>query len=313
MSPGSLVGFGVLAVLLLTAFSAIATAGLALSRARLRRSGPAAERSAAAWALMAPVGLALATVVAIAVRGSGGVDHCVGHEHHAHFCLAHGGAWLERPWAMAVAAASGITFALRLALVVIRRSRARMAIAQVRRVADRGDDIRVAPSERVFCFVAGWRHPEVFVSSRAWQALSATERAAVVAHEHAHAANGDLWLGAMIDVAAVFAAPLAGNWLHARWADASERLCDLHAARVTDPASVASALVRLCRAGRLQQIPAGFTAAAGALDDRVRAVLARGPTGSGFGWIAWSLVVGGAVSVALLATQLHHAFETLLG
>ncbi len=313
MSLGSLVGFGVLAVVLMTVFSLIGIVGLGLARERLRRSGPAAERSAAAWALMAPIGLSLASVVMIAVRGSGGVDHCVGHEHHAHFCLAHGGAWLERPWAVAVAAASGITFSLRLALVVVRRSRARQAIAQVRRVADHGDNVRIAPSDRLFCFVAGWRRPEVFVSSRAWQVLSVSERRAVLAHEHAHASHGDLWLGAMVDVAAVFAAPLAGSWLVARWSDASERMCDREAARATDPETVASALVRLCRAGRMQEIPAGFTAPADALEHRVRAVLARGPIGTGFGWVAWSFIVASVAAVALLATQIHHALETLLG
>ena len=313
MNLGSLVGFGVLAVVLMTACSVIATAGLALARTRLRRSGPAAERSAAAWALMAPIGLALVSVIGIAARGSGGVDHCIGHDHHAHFCLTHGGAWLERPWAVAVAVASSITFLLRLALVVVRRSRARRAIAQVRRVAERGERVRVALSDRVFCFVAGWRRPEVFVSSRAWEALSANEREAVLAHEHAHAARGDLWIGAVVDVAAAFAAPLAGSWLLACWTDASERLCDVDAARATDPETVASALVRLCRAGRLQQVPAGFTAPAEALEDRVRAVLARGPTGSGFGWSAWSIVGASVLAVVLLATPLHHALETLLG
>ncbi len=313
MSLGSLVGFGVLAVVLMTVFSVIGTACLGLARMRLRRAGPAVERSAAAWALMAPIGLAIASVVMIAMRGSGAVDHCVGHEHHAHFCVAHGGAWLERPWAVAVAAASGITFLLRLAVVVVRRARAYQAIAQVRRVADPGEDVRIAPSERVFCFVAGWRRPEVFVSSRAWQALSVSERRAVLAHEHAHAAHGDLWLGAMVDIAAVFSAPLAGRWVQARWADAGERLCDREAARVTDPETVASALVKLCRAGRVQETPAGFTAPADALDDRVRAVLARGPVGSGFGWTAWSFAVASVAAIAVLATPLHHALETLLG
>lgn len=313
MSFGSLVGFGVLAVVLMTAFSLIAASGVALARAQLRQSGPAAERSAAAWALMAPIGLALASVVAIAVRGSGSVDHCIGHEHHAHFCLTHGGAWLERPWALAVAAASSVTFLLRLAVVVGRRSRARSAIAQVRRVAEPGERVRIALSDRVFCFVAGWRRPEVFVSSCAWNALSSAEREAVLAHEHAHAAHGDLWIGAIVDLAAALAAPLAGSWLLARWADASERLCDVRAARATDPETVASALVRLCRAGRLQQIPAGFTAPAATLEDRVRAVLARGPMGSSFGWIAWSVIGASVAAIVMLATQLHHALETLLG
>lgn len=313
MSIGGFVGFGFLAVVLLSVCSLIAATGLALASERLRRAGPAAERSAAAWALISPVALACSIVVLLAIRGSGSVDHCIGHGHHAHFCLVHGAAWLDRPWMVALAAASGITILLRISGVVWRRIRAHLAIDQVRRVAERGNGVRIAPSERVFCFVAGWRRPEVFVSSRAWDALSLHEREAVVAHERAHDAHGDLWFGIIADVAAVFAAPLAGSWLRARWADASERLCDVRAAEQTAPETVASALVRMCRAGQLQHVSSGFTPGADALEHRIRAVLAGGPVGAGLGPIAWCLVIAVIMAAAVLATDLHHALETLLG
>lgn len=313
MSLGGLVGFGVLAVVLVTAFSLIATGWFALATRQLRARGPAAERSAAAWALLSPIALAVTIVGVIVAVGSGSVDHCIGHQHHAHFCLVHGAAWLERPWAVALAAASTITFVSRIAVVIWRRERARHAIAQVRRVSELGDRVRIARSDRVFCFVAGLRRPEVFMSSRAWDALSDDERDAVVAHEHAHADSGDLWMGTIIDLASTMAAPLAGAWLHARWTDATERLCDAHAARATAPETVASALLQMCRSGNLQSLPGSFMPGTGTLEQRVRAVLAHGPIGTRLGWLAWAFVVAAIGAATLLASQLHHALETLLG
>ncbi|MBC7978760.1 MAG: M56 family metallopeptidase [Myxococcales bacterium] len=313
MSLGGLVGFGVLGVALLTAVSIAASASVYLLRDRLRRAGPAMERSAAAWALSGPVVLAFSVVVAMVIRGSGDVDHCIGHEHHAHFCFVHGGAWLERPWAVAITSACAVIVALRLWGVGSRRIHAAIAIAQVRRVADRGPHVRLVRSTRVFCFIAGWLRPEVYASSQAWDALSAEEREAVLAHERAHAAHGDLWLGIVIDVASVLAAPLAGGWLRARWADAAERMCDQRAAEHTDRETVASALVRMSRAAHVQHVPSGFTPRPDALARRVRAVLESGSAGRGLPPVAWCLAVAAISAVAVLATDLHHALETLLG
>lgn len=313
MSLGGLVGFGVLAVVVVTALSVIASAWFAIAAKRLHEAGPVAERSAAAWALLAPIALAATVVVVVAAIGAFGADHCAGHHHHAHFCLAHGGAWLARPWAVAVAAASSVTYLVRLATVVWRRLRARQAIGQVRRVSEPGDRVRIAQSERVFCFVAGWRKPEIFMSSSAWNALSPEQRDAVIAHEQAHVAHGDVLMTSVVDLASTLAAPLAGSWLHARWAAASERFCDSQAARTTAPETVATALVQLCRAGQLQPIASAFTPDADALEARVQAVLANGPVGSRLGWVAWSSLAAAVAMSAVLANHLHHALETLLG
>ncbi len=317
MTLGSLVGFGVLAVLLTTMFSVASAAIVALARERLRRAGAAAERRAAAWALVAPVALAVTIVVLLAIRGSGSSDHCEGHGHHAHLCLVHGAEWLQRPWAVALAAGSAITMLLRLGVVALRHARTKIAIARVRKVAQLDGDVRIARSDRTFCFVVGWRRPEVFVSSRAWEVLSATERNAVLEHEQAHVAHGDLSLRIALDLAGVFSAPLVGNWLREWWADASERLCDLRAAERTDPETVASALVKLARAGTPQLLPSGFTPGAEALDRRVRGVLRGGSTGESVArrvaMLGAGLSIGLLAVVAAFAPALHHALETLLG
>jgi Zn-dependent protease with chaperone function len=311
MSLGGVIGFGVLAVVLMTACSLLSAALFQLAHPRL--VGPVAEKNAAAWALVAPVVVVTSLLALIAWRDSGSMDHCVGHDHHAHFCLAHGAAWLHRPWAAAIAVAAAVTMTLRLAVIAWRRFGAQRAIAQVRAVSRELEGVRIAPSDRVFCFVAGWRRPEVYVSSRAWSSLSDNERTAVLAHERAHAGDGDLWMAAIIDVAASLAAPLTGSWLRGRWRDASERLCDLRAAESTSAETVAQALVRMCRAGSLLSIAHGFTPTADVLEQRIRSVLDGGPPGRRLGWPAWCVL--GAVLVASFwfATHLHHALETLLG
>jgi hypothetical protein len=311
MSFGGVVGFAVLAVVLLTTCSLLAAILFAVTRKWVE--GPMAEKNAAAWALVAPVVVAASLLALIAWQGYGSADHCVGHDHHAHFCLVHGAAWLHRPWAIAVAVGSSVTIMLRLGAITWRRLAAMRAIAQVRRVSRDVDGIRIAPSDRVFCFVTGWRRPEVFVSSRAWDALNDAERTAVLTHERAHAGDGDLWMAAIIDVAASLAAPLTGTWLHERWADAGERLCDLRAAETTNAETVAGALLRMCRAGSMLVIASGFTPSADALEHRVRAVLDGGPAGRRLGWGAWSLLAAVLFVSTIFATHLHHALETLLG
>lgn len=311
MSLGGVIGFVVLAVVAMTASSLVAT--LAFAAARRRFEGPAAEKNAAAWALVTPVVMAAAIVALIAWRGSGSADHCIGHDHHAHFCLAHGFAWLHRAWAVALAAAASATLALRLGMIAWRRTATYRALSQLRRVSAHVDGVRIATSDRVFCFVAGWRRPEVIVSSHAWQTLTPEQRAAVLAHECAHARSGDLWMATLIDVAASLGAPLAGSWLRERWSDAGERLCDLHAARATSGETVATALVHMCRASAAPLMASGFPPTADALERRVRAVLDGGVPGKPLGWIAWSMLGAALIACAVLAPELHHALETLLG
>jgi hypothetical protein len=310
---GGAVGFVVLAVVLVTTSSLIAAGIFAVARRRLHAAGPAREKTAAAWALIAPLAIAAVIVMVIAWRGSGTVDHCEGHSHHAHFCLVHGAAWLARPWAVAIAVAAAVTFLLRIVTIAWRRAAAARAIAQVRRVATARDGVHVAPSDRAFCFVTGLRRPEVYVSSSAWDALDGDERLAVIAHERAHARHGDLWMAALVDVVASLAAPLAGAWLRERWIDASERLCDASAANATSPVAVAGALVHICRAGSLLPLASGFPAETDAVERRVRAVLAGGPRGRSFGWSAWAALGLSLAAVCVFATELHHALETLLG
>ncbi|MEI2724007.1 MAG: hypothetical protein V9H26_10855 [Verrucomicrobiota bacterium] len=109
-------------------------------------------------AILPPIAGAL-VVAALALHWATTIDHCEAHDHHAHLCVAHGGAWLARPWAVAVTGRRG---GRHRAGGAARGDAGRRAGAR----ADAGggaavvDDVRVVESPRRFCFVAGMQRPD---------------------------------------------------------------------------------------------------------------------------------------------------------
>lgn len=314
---GSVVGFAVVFVLVVVAASAIGC-GLALASARvLAARGPATERRAVALAAVTPIVAGALVVVALVVHSAITIDHCQDHDHHAHLCVAHGAAWLARPWAVAVAAAAAVVATGRIALWVATWARARSRVRALAAVARPVDDLRVVDSPRRFCFVVGARRPTIYASTAALAALTDDERAAMLAHERAHVRGHDVRWRRGLELATLIAAPLAPGLLLARWDDATERLRDRDAAQVTDPTAVASALVAMCRAEPTVVAGLGYAPAPTALARRVEAVLAE-PVAEGCSArrLAIGAVVAGvaaAIALAALADPVHHALETLLG
>lgn len=319
MSLGAVLGFALVFVAIAWTLSALG--GSVLSRAghRLASAGPMAERRAAEAVAIVPIALAAAVVAALIAHSALGPDHCEAHAHHAHLCLAHGAAWLDRVWVIATLAGVAAVIVTRGSLLIAAAIQGARSVAQLRAVGTRNGDVCIVDCDRAFGFVAGYRRSTIFVSTRAWSALDASEQRALVAHESAHVRHGDLARRFLLECLLVLGAPLVAGRVRATWMPASERLCDARAVEETgDPAAVASAMVSLCtlNAGR----PAhtfGFTPAAEQLADRVRAVLARTPIGQRAAAaltttiaIVAVLLVGLAV---LTAEPLHHAFETLLG
>jgi hypothetical protein len=124
----------------------------------------------------------------------------------------------------------------------------------------------------------------------------------------------------LLDGFLALAAPFAATVLRTIWARATERLCDARAACVTGrPDLVAQAMVHLCRMRSTPSLEdaTSFPPRGAELADRVRAVLAGGPDGSQAGRrlsvAAAVLVAHVTVAAIVLAEQLHHALETLLG
>lgn len=318
MSPAAFVGFAAVFVLVAWSASAVLALLIVVARPALRRRGAATERKAAAFAVVAPSLIGVAVLVAL-LWGQTAGDHCEEHHHHAHLCVAHAGAWLDQSWAVVLVGVASATVLLRLVLVGGALLRTRHAVLRLRRVSQAmaHPGLRIVTSPLSFCFVAGLRRPEVFVSSAAWDALEPDQRQAVLAHELAHVRNGDLWRRAVLDLLGVLAAPLVAARLRSIWSSASERLADARAAESVGCLAVASAMVQMCRAGRVDQPLPGFTATGEALGDRVRAILEVEPTGErSASRLAVVMLLSTVMIVAMVlafADPLHHVLETLLG
>ncbi|MBK7076976.1 MAG: M48 family metalloprotease [Myxococcales bacterium] len=314
---GGAVGFGVVFLLVVVAASALGCAVVAVGGRALAARGPVAERRAAALAAVVPPIAGVLVVAALALHSATTIDHCEAHDHHAHLCVAHGGAWLARPWAVAVAAAATVVTIGRAALLLATLVGARARVRTLAAVAEVVDDVRVVDSPRRFCFVAGVRRPAIYASTAALRALADDERAAMLAHERAHVRARDLLWRRALEVATLVAAPLAPGFLARRWDDATERLRDRDAARATDPAAVAHALIAMCRGEAAWAASMNYAPPVHALTRRVEAVLAT-PDDEPRGARRLAIVaaaLGAAVIVALVAfvDPIHHALETLLG
>jgi Zn-dependent protease with chaperone function len=295
----------------------------------LRKAGPSAERRAAAWAIALPPLLALVVVGLLAGYSAFGAwfgvaDHCPEHDHHLHLCLFHGTKWTSQVWAVATVAFLGTLAAVRVIHHAATLWRARLDLRRIaglsRHVDSPAGELLLAPASQRFCFVAGLLEPRIFVSTAAWECLDEEERVAMLAHERAHAEQGDPWRRSALGLLAIFGAPLVADHLVARWSRATERLCDHRAASTArGPDPVARALVSLSgiRAVRPVVHSTCFVPTARDLVDRVEAVLA----GEGDGRlvarrIGLAAALGTAIVVVaatVLAQPIHHALETLLG
>lgn len=322
MSGASLIGFGVVFLLVCGASSAAITAMMFAARRALARRGAAVERRAAELAAAIPVALAAAVVAVLAFESATAIDHCATHGHHAHLCLRHGGAWAEHAWAIAaLACGAGVVLARGVALAVV-LGRGRAAVARLRPLGGGAPGcVRLVESARPFCFVAGLRRPAIFASTGARAALDRDEWRAMIAHETSHVVHRDLLHRLRLELLLLLAAPLAGPAIRACWSAATERLRDADAAdELGDPEPVASALVRMARraaALRLGAVAAFTPGGARLLASRVEALLGGAPRGERharrIGRVALVASLAAIAAALVFAGPLHHALETLLG
>lgn len=316
MNAASLVGFGVVFLLVCGITSVV----LAFLVPRLGQRPPAVERRIAELTALVPVVLASAVVTILAIQSVVGVDHCDAHGHHAHLCLAHGMAWAERPWAIAVVAAGIAIVAARAIVLLASNVRGHVSVARLRQTLPDGARVQLVPTNRVFCFVAGLRRPAIYVSTAARNALPPDEWDAMLAHETSHVTHRDLLHRLKLELLLLFAAPLAGMAIRERWDAATERLRDADAAEHASPEAVASALVHMARAQALPRLGpvAAFTATdARLLTSRVESLLDGTPRGDSnarrLAHVAVASTLGAVILALVFAEPLHHALETLLG
>jgi Zn-dependent protease with chaperone function len=288
--------------------------------------GPAADKRAAAVATAWPALLAGLVTAAIAIYSAfpelfGGRDHCDVHGHHVHLCVFHGAEWASERWAMVAAAALAALFSVRAArlatALIVGRRQLRLIQPTCRTVCHQGAQLFVAPSQKDFCFAAGFLRPRIFVSEALWRRLAPEHRDAILAHELAHIENRDLWQSLLLSISEVFGAPFLTRRSRRFWDRATERLCDrLAADRVGDEATVAEALLAMARGSRLATV-LSFSPHDDALEERVVALVSGQPAGhraaSRIARLAALLGVGVALAALFLADPLHHLLETFFG
>lgn len=327
IATASVLGFSLAFVLSCWGLSLIAGGVLRGQRRRLRAAGCAVERCAASLALVVPPLLALLLVLLLAARSvqqgrSPSGDHCLRHAHHAHLCLLHGQAWGQRASAWILPAVLGALALwrgagwLRAAVRVRALLRLLAPTAQAEALGPLG--VWLVPAQTPFCFVTGVLRPRIVWSAGARALLAPDEQRAVLSHEAAHVAHGDLWRRLLLGIAAGLGAPFVARRVLAAWEHASERLCDGRAAdAVGDATAVASALLKLSRASGAQVAGAASFLSGCRVEERVRALLdTEAPRAASADPLRRAAVLLLALALPLLAAlsdPLHHALETLLG
>lgn len=295
-----------------------------LGGARLAQWEPRARHRAltllAALPTVSAVGLlfaaSLPSLVALVVPG---LDHCPVHDDgHAHLCFVHlphvgihTGLFVTLVFLASYAllraglAASSVLRALRVVAALVRTGERRSDL-----------DITVVETRQPLCFAAGLFRPRVLLSRGLFDALSAEERAVILAHERAHVRRRDALVGSLARALAAFHLPWAGRWLVDELEVAAEQACDEEAARcVTDRVSVAATILAVERAAQdvvaRELGPVAVAFGARAVERRVEALLGDPPQQQSLRPLVVSVGVA-VVSVLVLAGELHHLTESVL-
>jgi len=321
VTASSLIGFGVVFLLVCGTTSALTTLTLMARRRVLARRGPAVQRRGTELAATIPALLATAVVAILVLESLVGTDHCDTHGDHAHLCLQHGSIWIQRGWAVVALVAGAAVVGARVVVLAIGIVRGRVMVSRLRGTAEVSRGVQLVESERVFCFVAGIVRPTIFVSTAARSALTSDEWDAMLAHERSHVHHRDLSRRLRLELLLLFSAPLAAIVIREQWDVATERLRDADAAEtVGSPETVASALVQMARQLTLARVAAGaaFTPhGEHVLTARVESLLDASPRGEPdarrLTRVALVTSTAFVAIAAVFAEPLHHALETLLG
>lgn len=170
-------------------------------------------------------------------------------------------------------------------------------------------DLVILPGELSDAVAVPGRPGRIVVSESLLAALTASERRALLAHEHAHLEHGHHWHRAAVLVAAAanpMLAPLRAAIVHTteRWAD------EQAASEVGDRRHVAAALARVALLTRGRPERARLALAAQGVPDRVAALLARASSPRP---VLTSAILAapllGLVAAALVWKHTEHVFE----
>ncbi len=316
--------FAFAALCLLALGAVIAAIAVSLGRRALSALAPRA-RHRVCWLLaVLPLGFAASTLFAATLPSlvalvEPALDHCGAHGgEHAHLCFVHVPATAVHIELMALLAFVGAYFALRAGLAVpalVRAARTVDALVETSVTAPTAD-VRIIESSRPFCFAAGLVRPRIVISRGLHDALTREERAAVVAHERAHAQRRDALSALMAQIAASTHLPGVGAWLRRELEVAAEQCCDEAAAQVAgDRLLVASTILKVERLAHADgssacaQLAPAFGACA--VTRRVEALLEHPRVEPSLRGLA-ALVLIYWVAAVLFADELHHGAESAL-
>lgn len=293
-----------------------------LFRASLERLEPRARVRVlfSFTALPALMGFAAVLAVLAPHQWFGGVDHCLHHPGHLHFCLVHGAHAPAAPVALVgVAWVMWCSWgSLRALGRAVRGARALRGVIEAARRVDvpSRTEVFALPSDSPVAFTAGMLRPRVVVSESVLTDL--TRWRAVMEHERAHADARDPLVRWLASGLASFHVPWLGSRLTTALRDAQETAADESAAvAVGSRVEVAETLVEWMRwnhVGRALGVEAGVGFDSLTFQTRVERLLdapvyRAGPSVRHLS----SLLLAFGVVAAFHTFSLHHAAETVFG
>lgn len=303
------------AVVVLVAGGVASLPAWLLARVAARGSWSAARRADLALvAGLLPLFVALAVLAGVVLPSFADAvgwrpDHCAGHDHHVHLCLVHADTIPAR--LAAFGAIASVLVVLRAAGGLFALGRTHRHVRAIERLGRADGDVVRLPGSARLCHAAGVLRPRVLLSDALAMAVTPVQLAAALEHERAHLRRRDPLASALLALASFAALPFAARAASLSFRAAAEEAADADAARVHGGIAVADALLAVAR---LQTSTPLLAFAEGALERRVRALLAEAPSVRARGLIVSAiLVVVGLVAALLGADGIHHGVESVLG
>ncbi len=326
MAISSLICFGLVFICVSALASLLLGGALTVGGARLRALGPLAERRAATLTLLLPplFGFMVSAILAgnSALALASGTDHCLKHVHHLHLCIKHSELWTSEPWAVAALGFFATFVLVRAVHTIWAHAHAQLAATRLKKTGspiEGFDHGFLIPGKEKTAFTTGVFSPTIIISRGAWDVLDASGRSALMAHEQAHIANGDLQKRAVLGILACLGVPMFTRRALKNWELASERVCDRVAASSVGRSSiVAGAILSLAQSpGKRPAAAVAVFAAASNVKDRVHSLLDHEPGGEPdarkMAAFFLALSILSTAACMLFAESLHHILETILG
>lgn len=241
-------------------------------------------------------------------------DHCLAHGlHHPHFCLRHMMAFDPGPVAVTLVILGVWPLAgfLRAAIDQYRQARLTATIA---RIAPAGRRLMRTEADSPRAYLLGIHQPRIVLTHGLLRILSPAERRAVVHHEIAHARSGDPARRLLLGLLMPMHLPQTRRRLLHQWKQAVEERADDTVAARGQGLDLASALIKILRAGAPKPPMAALSMGADSADIalRIRRLAGSPAEQPASPWVERSLMV--ALGLAALAmTSKHHVAETFIG